>query len=432
MKTQIIEKKKLTGRKLMLLNALVKHQKLFKAARNASVRLAHFNDYMTAPEKFTLAFSEADGIYFEGLNVAVMNSGREEEVTSMKKELALKDILLTEPERYVYAIGHYDYLQGYRDGINALLQDYARIQGEAGNEDLVMDELRRKFTDDQHASWGIKALKVPDSTYTGKGVNIAILDTGLYGKHIDLKGRKITTKKFVDTGSAGDADGHGSHCVGIACGFRDEAGMRYGVACKSNIFCGKVLDDQGEGSDGGILAGIEWALKKKCRVISMSLGAPCGVDEPWSKIYENVAKRAMKLGCLIVAAAGNDSSRPDYIAPVGHPANCPSIMAVGAVDSGLKVARFSCGGINKNGGQVDLVAPGVSVYSMINKQHEHDRWDGTSMATPFVSGIAALYFEQNPDATPMDVWSLLTQHARRLNLSSIDAGSGLVQAPQGI
>jgi subtilisin len=191
------------------------------------------------------------------------------------------------------------------------------------------------------------------------------------------------------------------------------------------------LDDHGEGTDGGILAGIEWALKKKCRVISMSLGAPCEVGEPWSKTYENVAKRAMKLGCLIVAAAGNESSRPAYTAPVGHPANCPSVMAVGAVDSDLKIARFSCGGINKNGGQVDLVAPGISVYSMINKQHEHDRWDGTSMATPFVSGIAGLYFEQDPDVTPMDVWTLLAQNARRLNLSSVDAGSGLVQAPLG-
>ena len=88
------------------------------------------------------------------------------------------------------------------------------------------------------------------------------------------------------------------------------------------------------------------------------------------------------MGCLIARWSGNESSRPSLTAPVGHPANCPSILAVGAVDSGLKIAWFSSGGLNKNGGQVDLVAPGVSVYSMINKQHEHDRWDGTSMATP--------------------------------------------------
>jgi subtilisin family serine protease len=429
MKTRIIEKKKLTGRIIVLLNSLVKRATIYKAARSASVKLAHFNDYISAPEKYVQAFTEGDGIYFEGLNVAVMNDTKKEELAYVKKGLEHKEILITESERYVYAIDRHDYLRGYRDGVNSLLEDYSKLEGELLQEDKVLGELRRKFTDDAKVSWGIKATKVLDSQYTGKGINIAVLDTGLYKKHIDLKGRKITTRKFVDSGSAGDADGHGSHCVGIACGFTDEAGLRYGVACQSNIFCGKVLDDQGEGTDGSILAGIEWALKKKCRVISMSLGAPCEVGDPWSKIYENVAKRAMKLGCLIVAAAGNESNRPASTAPVGHPANCPSILAVGAVNSGLKIAWFSSGGLNKDGGQVDLVAPGISVYSMINKQHEHDKWDGTSMATPFVAGMAGLYFEQNPGVTPMDVWSLLTQNARRLNLSSVDAGSGLVQAP---
>ncbi len=429
MKTQIIEKKKFTGRKLLLLNTLVKREKFFKTARIASVKLVHFSDYITTPEKYTQAFAEGDGIFFELLNVAIINGDKESALTYMKKGLGQQEILTSEPERFVYAIDRYDYLRGYRDGINSLLEDYNRMEGDCTQEDKVLAKLRRKFTDDKRASWGIKATRVLDSPYTGENINIAVLDTGLYKKHIDLKGRMITAKKFVDSGSAADADGHGSHCVGVACGYEDEAGLRYGVAGKSNIFSGKVLNDQGEGTDGGILAGIEWALKKKCRVISMSLGAPCEVDEPWSKIYENVAKRSMKMGCLIIAAAGNESNRPSLIAPVGHPANCPSIMAVGAVDSGLKAAWFSCGGINNNGGQIDLVAPGVSVYSMINKQNEHDKWDGTSMATPFVSGIAGLYFEQNPDATPMDVWSLLTQNARRLNQSSVDAGSGLVQAP---
>jgi subtilisin family serine protease len=190
---------------------------------------------------------------------------------------------MTEPERYVYKIDHHDYLRGYRDGINALLENYAKMQAEAGLQEQALDEIRKKFLDDDRSSWGIKAIRVPESSWTGKGINIAILDTGLYKDHIDLKGRKITIKKFVDSGSSGDADGHGSHCTGIACGFKDEAGKRYGVAYRSSIFSGKVLSDQGEGTDGGILAGIEWAMKKKCRVISMSLGAACDVGEPYSK-----------------------------------------------------------------------------------------------------------------------------------------------------
>ncbi|MBN2613898.1 MAG: S8 family serine peptidase [Bacteroidales bacterium] len=429
MKTQIIKKKKHTGRRIVLLNNEVKRDTLLKTARNASVRLAHFNDYMEKPEKFSMAYKEGDGIYFENLNVAVLNYNKEEELDYMKKGANQKEILITEPERYVYKIDHHDYVKGYRDGINAFYENYNRKEGGSYPYDQQIHEISEKFIDDELSSWGIKAVKVLESPYTGKNINIAVLDTGLYKTHIDLKGRNIITRSFFSSGSLGDADGHGSHCVGIACGFNDKAGMRYGVAMNSNIYCGKVLDDQGEGTDGSILAGIEWAIKNKCSVISMSLGAPCDADDPFSQTFENVAKRAMKLGNLIVAAAGNESFRPDVISPVGHPANCPSIMATGAVDSNLNIAWFSCAGLNRNGGQVDLVAPGVSVYSMINKQNEHEKWDGTSMATPFVSGIAALYLEQNPDATPLEVWSMLTQNAMRLNLSSIDGGSGLVQAP---
>jgi subtilisin family serine protease len=426
MKTQIVQKKKLTGKNLVLLNEDFKRETLFKAAKNSSIKLAHFNDYMANPEKIIQVFDHFDGIYFESLNVAVINLNKQDELAFMSKNMQ-KAVLATEPERYVYKIGHNDYLKGYRDGVNALMENLSQYEGPSINSDL--NELRRNFTDSEEATWGIKATRALDSKYTGKGVNIAILDTGLFKGHVDLLGRKMITKKFVSSRSAGDVDGHGSHCVGVACGFKDETGTRYGVAYHSNIFCGKVLDDHGEGTDSGILAGIEWALKKKCRVISMSLGAPSEVNEPFSEIYETVAQRSMKLGALIVAAAGNESNRPVFIAPVGHPANCPSVLAVGAVDNSMKMAYFSSGGLNKNGGQIDVVAPGVAVYSMINVQHEHDKWDGTSMATPFVSGIAGLYFEQNPKAGPMDIWTLLSQHARRLPLNSVDCGSGLVQAP---
>jgi subtilisin len=411
MKTQILPRKKLTGRKLVLLSSAFKRDTLFKTARNSSITLAHFNDYNENPEQYVRAFAESDGMYFEALHVAVLNENKEEEILYLKKGIEGKEFLVTEPERYVYMIGQ------------------AGTMGDREHQKKRPVRARAKFSDDEQSSWGVKATRLLESPYSGRKINIAVLDTGLYRDHVDLKGRKITTRKFADEGTAGDADGHGSHCTGISCGYKDESGMRYGVAWQSNIFCGKVLNDQGEGTDSGILAGMEWAMKNKCSVISLSLGAPSEVGEPYSKTYENVARRAMKQGSLIVAAAGNESRRPGWVAPVGHPANCPSILAVGAIDSQMKIAGFSCGGLNGNGGQVDLVAPGVSVYSMINKQHKHEKWDGTSMATPFVSGIAGLYFEQNAGASPLEVWTLLTQNAKRLKLSSIDGGAGLVQAP---
>ncbi len=392
----MVTKKRHTGRNLVLLSPGLRRDSLFKMAALSSVKLAHFSDYIKKPENYVKAFSQGDGIFFEEIKVAVVNFDKEDQFDFMNRKWSGKAVLSTEPERYVYK---------------------------------TIPIRRKKFSDDPKTTWGIKAVLADKTSLSGKGVRIAILDTGLFPKHEDLKGRTIKMKKFVDNATSGDADGHGSHCTGIACGYTDSRGLRYGVAYESEIFAGKVLNDQGEGTDSGILAGIEWALTEKCRVISMSLGAPADRGESYSETYEAVAKRSMKLGALIIAAAGNESRRPSYTAPVGHPANCPSIMAVGAIDNNLKIAPFSCAGINPNGGQVDLVAPGTAVYSMINSDGGHEAWDGTSMATPFVSGVAGLLFEQNKNATPLEVWSLLSQIARRLKLSSIDAGSGLVQCP---
>lgn len=417
-----------TGRKLLLLNPEIPVQTFFAGARNTSFKLAHFKDFIRKPMNFSQAFRDGDGIYFESIHVAVVNAETDDGMMRIRKAMPFGAIVASEPERYVHKIAVNDYLRGYRDGIQAIMEKVKEHGGDfPSNEELLL--LQQQFSDTDQASWGILATRSLESGYAGKGVRIAILDTGVFKEHVDMAGRKIVSKRFVENASDGDADGHGSHCAGIAGGNKDGTGMRYGVANKASLYCGKVLDDNGEGTDAGILAGIEWAISQKCRIISMSLGSASEPGEPYSEIYENVARRAMQQGSLIIAAAGNESYRPDHIAPVGHPANCPSVMAVGAIDSMLNIADFSCGGINKNGGQIDIAAPGVAVYSMINKQNEHDKWSGTSMATPFVAGIAGLFCEKYPDASPREIWTLLIQQAKRLSLSSSDVGSGLVQAP---
>ena len=151
-----------------------------------------------------------------------------------------------------------------------------------------------------------------------------------------------------------------------------------------------------------------------------------------STVFENTARRALALGTLIVAAAGNDSHReydPPYIAPVEHPANCPSIMAVAAVDSSLQVAWFSNAGQEPNGGQVDIAGPGVDVYSSWILPKRYNVISGTSMATPHVAGIAALHAEANPGITAVDLWTRLVKSARSIGQAAGDVGSGLVQAP---
>jgi subtilisin family serine protease len=114
---------------------------------------------------------------------------------------------------------------------------------------------------------------------------------------------------------------------------------------------------------------------------------------------------------------------------VSHPANCPSIFAVGAVDASLQVAPFSCGGLVEEGGQIDLVAPGVGIRSSWPGEEQYHSISGTSMATPFVAGIAALYAQAESQARGRALLNLVVQNARRLSQSSRDVGAGLVQAP---
>jgi subtilisin family serine protease len=271
---------------------------------------------------------------------------------------------------------------------------------------------------------------VPPSTRSGAGIKVAVLDTGMDLGHPDFAGRNFVTQTFVGQ-PVQDLHSHGTHCIGTSCGPQAPAGNapRYGIAFRAQIFVGKVLSNQGRGSDSGILAGINWAIANQCAVISMSLGAPTQVGQTYSKVFEQVALRALAAGALIVAAAGNDSSRPGTVRPVSHPANCPSIIAVAAVDSNLKVASFSNAGLTRSGGQIDLAAPGVAVVSSLPRPRLYASWSGTSMATPHVAGLAALHAEANPGTRGGALGWLLLQAAQRMSLASRDVGAGLAQAP---
>jgi subtilisin family serine protease len=275
----------------------------------------------------------------------------------------------------------------------------------------------------------VRALSSP---YTGKNIPIAILDTGFLIAHPDFQTRTIQTKSFISGEDVNDLNGHGTHCTGIAAGgLRGSNNSRYGVSSEAKIFIGKVLSNAGSGSDSGILAGMDWAMANGCKVISMSLGAATRPGQSYSRIYEDIAKKALGSGTLIIAAAGNESRRSsNIIQPVGHPANCPSIMAVAAIDKFLKVADFSCGAINGDGGEINIAGPGVSLMSAYKAPQNYISISGTSMATPFVAGVAAQLWEKNPSATPKQIWDLLVSSARPIGLPQTDVGAGLVQSPQ--
>jgi subtilisin len=285
--------------------------------------------------------------------------------------------------------------------------------------------------DESQLTWGLQVTNVAVSPFSGRDVRVAILDTGLDLGHPDFTGRQITAQSFIQGESAQDGHGHGTHVAGTACGSKQPGQLpRYGIAYEAEIFIGKVLSNQGSGTDGGILAGINWAIANQCAVINMSLGAATVPGQSFSRVFETVAQRALARGALIIAAAGNESARPGRVAPVGHPANCPSIIAVGAVDSDLRTAFFSCCGINPQGGQVDIAAPGVDIRSSWPRQALYRTIKGTSMATPHVTGIAALHIQAHKGTmVGGSLGWLLMQSSRRLDLPALDVGVGLVQAP---
>ena len=359
-------------------------------------------------------------------------------------------ILAAEPEQIMYAIGGNlisgdtaNYLQGYKEGVNNLVDSLSNSGVTPGQQ------LTASAFSDGAATWGLQATKVVSSRYSGAGIKVAVLDTGLDLTHPDFAGHTITSRSFISGEEVQDLQGHGTHCIGTSCGPLNppdpSSPMRYGIAYNAEIFAGKVLSNQGSGADGGILAGIDWAISNGCQIISMSLGAPTFPGTPFSPIYEEVAKRALNRGTLIIAAAGNESNRPGLFNPVGRPANCPSIMAVGALDAELGVSFYSNRSINPDGGGVDIAGPGGNAFKP-SFPEIYSTWttdpravrppgparyraiSGTSMATPHIAGIAALYAEAT-GKRGLELWALLMQNAQRLALQSVDVGIGLVQAP---
>ncbi len=335
------------------------------------------------------------------------------------------------PEFFMFSISTLEqrYQAWMRDGLRLLIErgpgtaQPAGLPTAAGADDVP-------FADTAELTWGLIATGAHRSTYKGKGIKVCVLDTGLDLEHPDFADRDIVHRSFVSGETVDDVQGHGTHCAGTVAGpMCSRFGRRYGVAPDVELFIGKVLNNRGSGREADILRAMDWAIEQACVVISMSLGRPTRLGEPPDPIYEEVGRAALEAQSLVIAAAGNESQRQfGLIAPVGAPANAPSIMAIAAVDPMLDVAFFSCGGRNPNGGEVNVSGPGVSVYSSYPLPRGSNTLQGTSMACPHVAGIAALLAESDPELRGERLWQALERTARELGGFS-DFGRGLVQAP---
>ncbi len=324
------------------------------------------------------------------------------------------------------------FLRGYREGVDALVRSLGAA-GAAGAaaapEAAGFEAAGESFQDTSSSTYGLKATGVLSANTTGAGIKVAVLDTGFDLRHPDYAGRAIQSSSFIPGETVQDGNGHGTHCIGTSCGpKRPGVGPRYGIASGAQIFAGKVLSNAGSGGDGNILAGINWAVQNGCQVISMSLGRRVRRGERPQTNYETAGRRALDAGSLIIAAAGNDSSRPFVTVPVSSPANAATIAAVAAIDRFLQIARFSNQGINPAGGEINLAGPGVDVLSSWPMPIRLRSISGTSMATPHVAGVAALVAEESRRFRGIPLYREMRSRARRLSLPRADVGNGLVQA----
>ncbi|RKN39888.1 peptidase S8 [Micromonospora endolithica] len=312
----------------------------------------------------------------------------------------------------------------------------ARI-GAAGDADRIWLDSRRRTTLD-HSVAQIGAPAAHRAGFTGRGVRVAVLDTGVDSAHPDLAGRVTESRNFTEETAPGDLIGHGTHVASIIAGSGAASGGRYrGVAPDATVLSGKVCEGLGC-SDSAILAGMQWAaVEQRADVINLSLG---GFDTPETDpLEEAIATLTAETGALFVVSAGNDGT----FAPVSSPSTADAALAVGAVDRDDQLADFSSRGprTGDEGLKPDLTAPGVEIVAARAAEGSigtpvGDRYvalSGTSMAAPHVAGAAALLAQQHAGWAAGQLKATLMASARpHPELTAYEQGAGRVDVARAV
>lgn len=415
-----------TGRYIVLLKDQQKTS-LKKIERELEVSITS-SEFLSKENRSYEVIDQDNSVLYKNLGVLVVDHMDEEQLKSAVKDES-NSIVYYEKEREFFPADELQLINELKKQSAGFAEKISELE-----KYIISKPLPQKST--VGMEWGVKAIGLENTLYTGKGVNICILDTGLDTSHPDFSSREIEGKSFIDGEDWNrDPNGHGTHCAGVATGnIRSDTGKRYGVATGSSLKVAKVLSDSGRGTTSSVIDAIDWAITKKFRILSLSLASPVRLNDQPSLLFETIGERALENNCLIIAAAGNDSNRPQIPQPVSMPANSKSIMAVAAINIQMKVARFSNAGLNPStGGNINVCAPGVDIVSAYpknsrNKNYFYYAMSGTSMAVPHVSGLAALYMEQFPDKPAKEIWKLIENRARPIEgIKYRDIGNGLIQ-----
>ncbi|GAA3757754.1 S8 family serine peptidase [Plantactinospora mayteni] len=270
----------------------------------------------------------------------------------------------------------------------------------AGGVDRIWLDGRRDLSL-EHSVPQIGAPAAHQAGFTGRGVRVAVLDSGVDDDHPDLN--VAETRNFSDAPDARDTVGHGTHVASIIAGSGAASGGKYrGVAPGATLLSGKVCGDFCQ--ESAILAGMHWAaVEKRATVVNLSLG---GRDRPGlDPLEEAINTLTAQTGTLFVVAAGNNE-----FSPVSSPSSADAALSVGAVDREDRLAAFSSTGprVGDGGIKPDITAPGVDIAAaraagtLLGIPMAGDKYvqaSGTSMASPHVAGAVALLAQQHPDWT---------------------------------
>ncbi|MFH2112725.1 MAG: S8 family serine peptidase [Candidatus Bathyarchaeota archaeon] len=346
---------------------------------------------------------ESLGIVIESVN-AVSASLPDSAIEDLKKNPRVESV---EPDGEIYAFEQ-----------PALMDPTLRPELLPIDRRLIFP-LRCGYTD--AIPWGVDRIDAERAweVTQGKGIKVAVVDTGIDYTHLDLRPNYRGGISFVPTErSPMDYNRHGTHVSGTIAAARNCLGV-VGVAPSAYLYAVKVLNSRGSGMWSYLLAGLEWCVRNRMDVVNMSLGASTAPT-----IIERICDFAYRNNILLVAAAGNTGGA------VGYPARYRSVIAVSATTASNTLAAFS-----SRGPEVELCAPGDQVYSTL-PGNKYGILSGTSMAAPHVTGVGALAISSHRYAIPMKgveiIRKLLCWTADNLGLPGRDPlyGYGLVDAEQ--
>lgn len=377
-------------------------------------------------------YEEGAGLVFKHLNIAVIDQMDNDKFHSVVHKTP--GVIDWEQERIYSSSSAIDTIAAIKTEMEQTLERIKIL--ESSLQEQLAAKTNQPAINTSKMTWGLEAIGFPEAIEKGKGICIAILDTGIFLDHPDFQPKNIKGLSFIDGENwSDDLHGHGTHCAGtIIGGKKTEEDLYYGIVPDADLLAGKVLSDKGFGTTSSIIDGIDWALEKNARIISLSLGTPVELGEKPSLIFERIGEKALHKNCLIIAAAGNESRRPLFTPrPVSNPGNTKSIIAVAAVDQNFHVASFSNAGLDpSSGGNIDFAAPGIDIFSAFRPKGKDDlyftRKNGTSMAVPHVAGVAAIYCQRYPQLSATEIWDKLKAAVKKIEHQRYrDIGNGLIQ-----